>query len=146
MAKKRKNGFDITALEEYGARLDEAGGISAIKRAVDVGLKSTKQKVNEKVTAAMQPSNLPAGGKYSTGGTMRHLNDEMTVDWEGNMARMKLGFNLDGDGIASIFLMYGTPRHEPASGLRKALKEDPKRISKKQMEAACKKILDELGG
>lgn len=143
---KRKNGFDTTMLEQYANRLEAAGGTAAVKRAVEVGMKATKQQVNDKVTGAMQPSNLPAGGKYSTGATLKHLNDEMTVDWEGNMARMKLGFNLEGDGIVSIFLMYGTPRHGPAQGLRKALKEDPKRISKKQMEAACKKILDELGG
>lgn len=143
---KRKNGFDTTMLERYASRLETAGGSAAVKRAVEGGMKSTKQQVNTQVSAAMQPSNLPAGGKYSSGGTMAHLNKEMTVDWEGNMARMKLGFNLEGDGITSIFLMYGTPRHAPASGLRKALKEEPKRISKKQMEAACKKILERLGG
>ena len=146
MAKRKKNGFDFTALEQYADRLDEAGGTAALKRAVDSGLKATKQQVNMKVTAVMQPGNLPAGGKYSTGGTMEHLNKEMSVDWEGNMGRMKLGFNLDGDGLTSIFLMYGTPKHAPVDGLRKALKEDPKRISKKQMQEACQKILERLGG
>ena len=103
-------------------------------------MKATKAQVNPKVTAAIKPGNLPAGGKYSTGGTEAHLNTDFTVDWEGNMARLKLGFNLEGDGLASIFLMYGTPHHAPAAGLREALREDPKKISRKSIcEAPPKK-------
>lgn len=142
---RRKNGFDTTALEKYGAQLEAAGGSAAVKRAVEGGMKSTKQQVNTQVTAAMAPGNLPAGGRYSTGATMGHLNKEMAVNWEGNMARLKLGFNLQGDGLVSIFLMYGTPHHAPAAGLREALKEDPRKISRKEMVKACKKILERLG-
>ena len=146
MAKRRKNGFDTTALQKYAEQLEAAGGTAAVKRAVEGGMKSTKQQVNTQVTAAMQASNLPAGGKYSTGETMEHLNKDMSVDWEGNMARMKLGFNLDADGLVSIFLMYGTPKMPPAAGLREALKENPLKISRKEMQAACKKILERVGG
>lgn len=143
---KRKNGFDTSALKKYGEALDAAGGSVALKRGVEGGMKSTKAKVNPKVKEAIQPGNLPAGGKYSTGGTEAHLNQDMTVAWEGNMARMKLGFNLEGDGLASIFLMYGTPHHAPAAGLREALREEPLKISRKEMAQACKKILERLGG
>lgn len=146
MARKRKNGFDTTALEKYAERLEAAGGTTSVKRAVEGGMKSTKQEVNKQVTTAMQPGNLPAGGKYSTGETMEHLNKDMVVDWEGNMARMKLGFNLQAGGLVSIYLMYGTPRHAPAAGLREALKENPRKISRKEMQAACIKILERLGG
>lgn len=142
---RRKNGFYITALEKYADQLQEAGGMAAVKRAVQGGMLATKKQVNAEVTTAMQSGNLPAGGKYSTGDTMGHLNEEMTVDWEGNMARLKLGFNMEGGGITSIFLMYGTPRHAPASGLREALKEHPKKISRKKMQEACVKILERLG-
>lgn len=143
---RRKNGFDITALEKYAEQLEAAGGTAAVKRAVEGGMKSTKQQTNTRVTSAMAAGNLPAGGKYSTGETMAHLNKEMAVNWEGNMARLKLGFNLEGGGLVSIFLMYGTPHHAPAAGLREALKEDPRKISRKEMAKACKKILERLGG
>lgn len=142
---RRKNGFDITALEKYADQLQAAGGMATVKRAVQGGMLATKKQVNSEVTAAMQSSNLPAGGKYSTGDTMGHMNEEMAVDWEGNMARLKLGFNMEGGGITSIFLMYGTPRHAPASGLREALKEHPKKISRKKMQEVCMKILERLG-
>ena len=143
---KRKNGFDTSALAKYAERLEAAGGAATIKRAVEGGMKQTKQETNKQVTAAMQTSNLPAGGKYATGETMQHLNRDMAVNWEGNMARMKLGFNLQNDGLVSIFLMYGTPKHAPVAGLREALKENPRKISRKEMQAACQKILERLGG
>lgn len=143
---KRKNGFDTTALLKYAERLEAAGGTAAIQRAVEGGMKSTKAQVNNRVSSIMTPGNMPAGGKYSTGETMEHLNKEMDVNWEGTMARLKLGFNLDNDGIVSIFLMYGTPRHAPVNGLREALKEEPRKISRKEMTAASKKILERLGG
>lgn len=139
---KRKNGFDTTALAKYAEQLEAAGGPAAVKRAVEDGMIATKQKVNPLVTTAMQPGNLPAGGKYSTGGTMEKLNTDLTVNWDGNTASLKLGFDLTGDGLTSIFLMYGTPKMQPAAGLREALQENPRKISRKEMQAAIKNILE----
>ena len=142
---KRKNGFDTSALIKYADQLEAAGGTAAIKRAVDGGMRATKQEANCQVSTAMQTSNLPAGGKYSTGETMKHLDTGMEPDWQGNIARLPLGFNLKDGGLVSIFLMYGTPNHAPVAGLREALKENPRKISRKEMESACKKILERLG-
>ena len=143
---KRRNGFDASALKKYAEQLEAAGGTAGVKQAVGRGMKATKLKANPKIDAAIQKPNLPAGGKYSTGGTAAHLNKDFTVYWEGNVACMKLGFNLDGDGLTSIFLMYGTPRHRPAPGLREAIREEPRKISRKEMAKACKTILEMLGG
>lgn len=142
---RRKNGFDTSALKKYGDALDAAGGSAAMKQAVSRGMKATKLKVNPKIDAAIQKPNLPAGGKYSHGGTAAHLNKDFAVEWEGNVGRLKLGFNLEGDGLASIFLMYGTPHHRPAMGLREAVREEPLKISRKEMAKACKTVLERLG-
>lgn len=146
MPKRRKNGFDTTALKKYAERLESVGGSAAVKRAVEAGMKATKQQVNTQVTAAMQPGNLPAGGKYATGETLENLNRDMAVEWEGNLARLPLGFDLKSDGLVSIFLMHGTPKMPPAAGLREALKENPGKISRKEMQKAITKILERLGG
>lgn len=146
MAKRRKNGFDTTMLAKYADQLEALGGSAATMRAVDSGMRATKQEVNKRVATVMEPGNLPAKGKYSTGGTMENLNTDFSVSWEGNTARLPLGFNLRGDGLASIFLMYGTPHHAPVAGLRELLKEDTKKISRKEMEKAIKKILERMGG
>ena len=142
---RRKNGFDTTALLKYAEQLEAAGGTAAVKQAVGRGMKSTKLKVNQAVDMAMQKPNLPAGGKYATGATMEALNKDFAVKWDGNVANLKLGFNLQGDGLTSIFLMYGTPKHRPVPGLREALKENPQKISRKEMQRACKTILERLG-
>jgi hypothetical protein len=34
----------------------------------------------------------------------------------------------------------------PVAGLREALKENPQKISRKEMQRACKTILERLGG
>lgn len=146
MARRRKNGFDTTMLAKYGDRLEAAGGTAAVKRAVEGGMKSAKQEVIREVTTLMQPGNLPAGGKYSTGDTMEHLNRELVVKWEGNMARLGLGFVLDQGGLTSIFLMYGTPHHPPVAGLEDVLRGNKlRKITRKEQEKAILKVLERLG-
>ena len=147
MAKRKKNGFDTTMLAKYADRLEAAGGSTAIKRAVEGGMKSAKQEVIHVVTNLMQPGNLPAGGKYATGDTMEHLNRELVIKWEGNMARLGLGFVLEKGGLTSIFLMYGTPQHAPVAGLEDVLRgKKLTRITRKEQEKAILKVLERLGG
>lgn len=142
MAGRRRNGFDTTALVKYGEELEKLGGHTTLQRAVEGGMKATKQKVNPQIKTAMSAGNLPAGGGYSVGDTMSQFNNEFDVEWQGNMATIKLGFNLVSGGITSIFLMYGTPKMQPANGLREALVDSPAKISKKEMQAICKKLLE----
>ena len=147
MARRHKNGFDTTMLQKYGERLEAAGGTAAVKRAVEAGMKSTKQEVNKLVDAAMQPGNLPAGGAYSTGATLESLSRDLAIEWDGNVARLSLGFVLKGSGLTSIFLMYGTPKMRPVDGLYDILRGPKARtISRKEQEAAILKILERLGG
>ena len=37
------------------------------------------------------------------------------VSWEGTKAIIPVGFKISQGGLASVFLMYGTPRHAPAN-------------------------------
>lgn len=147
MARRRKNGFDTTMLTKYGDRLEAAGGSAAVKRAVEGGMKSTKAEVIRQVSGLMQPGNLPAGGKYATGDTMEHLNRDLVIKWEGNMARLGLGFVLENGGLVSLFLMYGTPQHAPVAGLEDLLRgKTLAKITRKEQEKAILKVLERLGG
>lgn len=144
---RRKNGFDTKQLEKYAERLEAAGGHAAIKRAVNGGMLSTKREINQLITTAMQDGNLPAGGKYSTGATMEALNKEYDVNWSGNIANLPLGFDLSGAGLTSIFLMYGTPRMQPANGLHDALYgAKGRRVARKAQKKAILQVLERLGG
>ena len=147
MAKKKKNGFDTSALEKYAERLEAAGGHDAIKRAVNEGMAATKREINNKITKLMQPSNLPAGGKYSTGDTLDSLDKSEAVKWDGNIAELPLGFDMSKSGLSSIMLMHGTPTMAPVKGLKEAIKgQGAKRSAMREQEAAMQKILEELGG
>lgn len=145
--KSRKNGFDTAMLEKYADRLEAAAGTAALKRAAQAGMAAAKVETNKQLTAAVQDSNLPAGGVYSTGDTLGSIDKTMTATWSGNIATMPLGFDMSKSGLASIMLMYGTPKMAPAAGLHDALygKSSLRRIRKEQ-EKAILKVLERLGG
>lgn len=146
MAKKKKNGFDTTMLEKYGEQLEALGGSAALKRAVQAGMAQAKLAINTQVTAAIQPGNLPAGGKYSTGDTQASLDKNMAATWEGNIATLPVGFDMSKSGITSILLIYGTPKMKPATGLHDALYgKKAQRKAREAQEAAMLTILERLG-
>lgn len=116
---RNKIGLQFDGWEETLSKLDRLGGTEAMKKGVEAGLKASKQYVNPQIEAAM--GKLPAGGKYSTGDTKRSLDRDMTVDWSGMTGEIKVGFDFKKSGPVSIFLMYGTPRMKPVSGLKSAI-------------------------
>lgn len=146
MARKRKNGFDTTMLAKYADQLDKLGGSGALKWAVGDALRATKIELNRQITARMQPGNLPAGGKYSTGETLEKLDHHYREEWDGNRAGLPLGFELEGAGITSVFLMYGTPKHAPVAGLNDTIKGNVARKKiREDQEKAMLNILEHLG-
>lgn len=144
---KKKNGFDTTALLKYAERLDELGGSDALKRATTAGMAEAKKEINKQVTAAMQTSNLPAGGKYSTGDTLDSLDENLTATWNGDIASLPVGFDMSKSGITSILLMHGTPKMRPVAGLKDALYgKKGKAAARKAQEEAMQKVIERLGG
>ena len=116
---RNRIGLQVAGFEEYMAKLDEVGGKSAMKRGVEEALKESKKYVNPLIEQAM--TKLPAGGRYSTGDTKRSIDKDMSVDWQGDTASIKVGFDFSESGLKSIFLMYGTPRMKPVTGLKAAV-------------------------
>lgn len=139
---RNKIGLQVKGFEEYMSKLDEVGGSTAMKRGVEGALKSSKAYVNPQINTAMATSNLPAGGKYSTGDTKDSIDTDMTVEWEGMTASIKVGFDFKESGLKSIFLMYGTPKMPPVAGLKNAIysAKTKKEIAKIQAEALDKVI------
>lgn len=142
---RNKIGLQVSGLDEYMAKLDKLGGTDVMQRGVEAALKASKQYVNPKIEAAMATSNLPAGGKYSTGDTKESIDKDMSVDWQGMTASIKVGFDFSKSGLKSIFLMYGvngTPRIAPVKGLRNTIygAKSKKQIAQIQAEALDKVI------
>lgn len=72
--------------------------------------KEALQKSYDVVTPAIDQAIKP---HHLTGQTEKSLVKNEKVQWEGMIAYIKVGFNIRQGGLASIFLMYGTPRMSP---------------------------------
>lgn len=87
-------------------------GDEPLRAAVDEALSET-QKLIQRKTAAAAAKYGPKGGKgYATGGMKSAIHAD-GVEWSGPVASVGVGFDLEGPGYHSIFVMYGTPRHAP---------------------------------
>lgn len=119
--KKNRISIDFDGFDEMAERIDKLAGLAGLQKAVEKGLKASKDYVNAEAEKAMQKSKLPAKGKYSKGDTLQGLDRNTAVDWKdgGTYATLKIGFDLS-QNITSIFLMYGTPRMAPDKALYNA--------------------------
>jgi len=127
------------------AKLDELGGTQAMKKGVEEALIESKKHVNPLIEKAM--NKLPAKGKYSTGDTKESIDDEMSVEWQGMTGTIKVGFDFKKSGPKSIFLMYGTPRMKPVSGLKSAIygaktKREVAEIQEKVLSDVIKEVME----
>ena len=106
---RNKIGIEFEGLDEIITRLTKLN--ANIKNITNKGLKETHKIVTKKAEEAVQKSNLPAKGKYSKGDTEKSLKTEANIEWNGTSASVPVGFSISKGGLASIFMIYGTPRH-----------------------------------
>ena len=99
MANKTRIEFD--GFEELLERLKKVEG--DIKGTTNKALKETHKIITEKAEAAIIPHK-------ETGATEKSLKREAKIEWSGTLASVETGFSISKGGLASIFLMYGTPR------------------------------------
>lgn len=100
--------IEISGFDQVLKRLTELEG--DVKKVTENALRETHKIVTAKADEGMAQSNLPAGGKYSTGETLSSMRRQAKIEWRGDVASVSVGFDISHGGLASIFLMYGTPR------------------------------------
>ena len=83
-----------------------------VRKVTEDALRETHSIMTQKAEDAMASSKLPAGGKYSKGGTLNSLVRNAQIEWVGDSASVQIGFDIEHGGLASIFLTHGTPRHQ----------------------------------
>ena len=118
---RKKIGLQFDGWEEYMDKLDRLGGTQAMKKGVEEALTESKKHVNPLIEKNMAKNKLPAKGKYSYGDTKESIDEDMSVEWSGMTGEIKVGFDFSKSGMKSIFLMYGTPKMKPVSGLKSAI-------------------------
>lgn len=98
---KGKIGIDFSEFEILSKQLKSLNG--NIKKTTETALKKSKVYVNKNLVADMNKHN-------KTSATIRSLDKTTSVNWVGSLGSIPVGFNIGEGGLASIFLMYGTPR------------------------------------
>lgn len=98
MAKTR---IEFEGFEDVVARITKLGG--NVREVTEKALKETNKLVTEKARKVIHEH-------YLTGITEQSLSRDSSVEWKGLLANINTGFSIKNGGIASIMLMYGTPR------------------------------------
>ena len=111
--------LDTKGFENLLTKLDEVGG--NINEIVTKALEEAGKTIAEDTHSAMAASNLPAGGKYSTGKTEAAIVDDPKVEWSGSKASIAVGFDFAKPG-AGGFLITGPPKMRPNKELNKMYK------------------------
>lgn len=107
---KMKLEFD--GLDALTERLTKLGGDT--KKTAEDALKKSKRYVHKELGSAMDKHN-------KTYATIKSLDSDSGVEWAGDIGTIHVGFNIHEGGLASIFLMYGTPRMKKDQNLYNAI-------------------------
>lgn len=144
MAKKNSISIDFNGFAEYAEKIDNLGG--NLQRVVSDAMKKAFEQITEDTIEALDKSNLPARGKYSSGDTLDSLIRDSNIRWSGSVGEMPIGFDKSKPG-AGGFLITGTPRMKPDRELHKIYKEKHymRKISK-EMEKVFANAVNRLMG
>lgn len=134
---RNKIGLELKGFEEWIERLENLGG--DVKEAAEDSLQVAYSTITPKVIADMKKHKR-------TGRTAGAIVKKSDVKWEGTTASIDVGFKFP-EGLASVFLMYGTPRMKKDTKLYNDIygSRVKKEIAKKQEEIFTG-MIERLGG
>lgn len=145
---RNRIGLNFEGWEDMMENLDRLGGTREMKRAVTNALVASKEYVTPIIEKSVSNSNLPARGEYSFGGTKQSIDKSNEVGWSAMTGTINVGFDFEKSGPKSIYLMYGTPKMNPAKGLKSAIygSKTKKKVAEIQSEEVNKVIQEIMGG
>lgn len=122
---KSKFSLNFDGFLDLAARISEAGGEAALKKATENALAKSAEIANAEVAQAMNKSrySFTAGVKGSKGRARQSAAEVAAapVTWEGTQASAKIGVSLAAAPEVAI-LMHGTPHIKPDTQLKNAIK------------------------
>lgn len=101
-------------------KLDSLGG--DVESAVSDALQTAAAKIADDTEKALADQYLPAQGKYSNGDTEKSIIRNPSVEWDGSIAWVPVGFDFSKPG-AGGYLITGTPKMPPDRELNKIYKQ-----------------------
>lgn len=106
-----KTRIEFEGFEEVIAKLTQLE--ADVKGVTEKALRETHKVITKKAEAAIAPHK-------ETGATEKSLKKNAEIKWAGSEASVETGFSIRNGGLASIFLMYGTPRMKKDQNLYNA--------------------------
>lgn len=143
MAKNNNVCMEFTGFADLLKRFEDAE--ADMEKTVEQTLVETQKEIAKNTKKLMRKSNLPAKGKYSTGETSNRIIKDGEVTKNGALFSISTGFDMEKDGklsITSAFLIYGTPKFKPVSGLKNAIMGN--KVNKKYRELLQKNMDEAL--
>lgn len=144
MARKQMISIDFKNFSDYAEKIDKLG--ANLKSVFSKAMEEAAEKVQQDTVAAIQPVNLPAKGRYSTGETLNSVIRDPKTKWEGSVGEIPIGFDKTKPG-AGGWLITGTPKMRPDYALEKIY--GTKRYEnelKKTIEKALQREIDKIMG
>lgn len=132
--------------DSYLEKIEELGGQKLMREAVESGLRAGKSAVNNEMKAVLtNKSNMPAGGKYSTGETQRSIDTDFKVEWNGMVAGIGVGLSWEKLGVKGQVLIFGIPTQRPVKGLKQAIYGiRARRHVEKEVQKAIDKLIERV--
>ena len=144
MARKQMISIDFKNFSDYAEKIDKLG--ANLRSVFSKAMEEAAEKVQQDTIAAIQPVNLPAKGRYSTGDTLNSVIRDPKTKWEGSVGEIPIGFDKTKPG-AGGWLITGTPKMRPDYALEKIY--GTKRYEnelKKTIEKALQREIDKIMG
>lgn len=136
---RNKFQLEFKGFGELCKRLEELGG--DLRETTEKALQNTHDHITPKLHEDMVRH-------HRTGNTEGSITDDAKIEWNGDIASIKVGFYISNGGLASIFLMYGTPRHKPDRQLYNDIygTKTKKEVAELQEKTFSRAISKRLGG
>lgn len=106
------------------------------KDVAENALKKARDQINSEAKSAISKH-------HRTGITESSIKNE-PVEWDGLVAKIPIGFDINNGGYPSIFLIYGTPKQKPDNELRRILdkrKGYRDKVLKEKIEEEYEKLI-----
>lgn len=135
--------LDLSGFNEMIAKLESLG--QDVKPVVEQALQQASEKISADTESALAYANLPARGKFSSGDTAGSVVRDSTVQWDGNVAWVPVGFDFGVPG-AGGFLIKGTPKMSPDKELAKIYRQKSymKKLQDEMSDVVLEKIVEAL--
>lgn len=103
-------GIDFQEFDFYCKKIESISNKNELKKIADKALKETHKQITPKIEKAFSKH-------VRTGKTSSTLKKDSETNWNGDIGTIDVGYAIHDGGLASIFIMYGTPRIKPDKNL-----------------------------